>query len=132
MMPGMIEGTSPGASLLAATGLVGGYGGNDILNGLDLAVTAGEIAVIVGPNGAGKSTAMKAIFGMVRLRQGRVRFADADITGEPPERLVRRGMAYVPQERNVFRHLSVEENLAGCCSWPGRGCRRSRSAFRSR
>ena len=107
----MTGGMSGGTTLLAATGLVGGYGGNDILNGLDLAVTAGEIAVIVGPNGAGKSTAMKAIFGMVRLRQGRVRFADADITGEPPERLVRRGMAYVPQERNVFRHLSVEENL---------------------
>ncbi len=53
-----------GATLLAATGLVGGYGGNDILNGIDLAVTAGEIAVIVGPNGAGKSTAMKAIFGI--------------------------------------------------------------------
>ena len=98
-------------TLLRAEGLVGGYGGNDILNGVDLSVAGHEIAVIVGPNGAGKSTAMKAIFGLLKLRLGRVRLDDEDITDEPPDRLVRRGMAYVPQERNVFPNLTVNENL---------------------
>jgi branched-chain amino acid transport system ATP-binding protein len=98
-------------TLLRAEGLVGGYGGNDILNGVDLSVAGHEIAVIVGPNGAGKSTAMKAIFGLLKLRLGRVRLDDDDITDEPPDRLVRRGMAYVPQERNVFPNLTVHENL---------------------
>jgi branched-chain amino acid transport system ATP-binding protein len=98
-------------TLLRAEGLVGGYGGNDILNGVDLSVAGHEIAVVVGPNGAGKSTAMKAIFGLIKLRLGRVRLDDDDITGEPPERLARRGLAYVPQERNVFPSLTVQENL---------------------
>ena len=98
-------------TLLRAEGLVGGYGGNDILNGVDLSVAGHEIAVIVGPNGAGKSTAMKAIFGLLKLRLGRIRLDDDDITDEPPDRLVRRGMAYVPQERNVFPNLTVQENL---------------------
>ena len=98
-------------TLLRAEGLVGGYGGNDILNGVDLSVAGHEIAVIVGPNGAGKSTAMKAIFGLLKLRLGRVRLDEDDITGDPPETLVRRGIAYVPQERNVFPNLTVQENL---------------------
>jgi branched-chain amino acid transport system ATP-binding protein len=97
--------------LLEATGLYGGYGGLDILNGVDLAVDSGEIAVIVGPNGAGKSTAMKAVFGLLRVRQGQVTFDGADITNTPPERLVPLGMSYVPQESNVFPNLSVHENL---------------------
>ena len=112
-------------TLLRAEGLVGGYGGNDILNGVDLSVAGHEIAVIVGPNGAGKSTAMKAIFGLLKLRLGRVRLDDDDITDEPPDRLVRRGMAYVPQERNVFRSLSVRENLEmGAFVKPGNIARR--------
>ena len=84
----------------------------DILQGVDLAVDAGEIVVIVGPNGAGKSTAMKALFGLIPLKAGKVVYDGDDITGEAPERLVGRGIAYVPQERNVFRSMSVEENLA--------------------
>jgi len=98
-------------TLLSATGLVGGYGGADILHDVDIAVDADEVVVIVGPNGAGKSTAMKAVFGLVRVRKGTVIFAGQDITNAPPERLVRIGMAYVPQERNVFPNLSVQENL---------------------
>lgn len=98
-------------TLLLASGLVGGYGGMDILQGLDLYVEANEIAVIVGPNGAGKSTAMKAIAGLIPLREGTVLFDGEDITDEAPERMVRRGIAYVPQERNVFPNLSVHENL---------------------
>jgi branched-chain amino acid transport system ATP-binding protein len=98
-------------TLLAVEQAVGGYGDADILNGVDLTVAAGEIAVIIGPNGAGKSTAMKAIAGLVRLRGGTVRFAGTAITNQAPEAIARRGLAYVPQERNVFPSLSVEENL---------------------
>lgn len=98
-------------SLLAVEQAVGGYGDSDILNGVDLAVDAGEIAVIIGPNGAGKSTAMKAIAGLVRVRGGAIRFDGAAIANQAPERIVRRGLSYVPQERNVFPTLSVAENL---------------------
>ena len=98
-------------ALLEAKGLVGGYGGMDILNGVDLAVEAEEIVVIIGANGAGKSTAMKALFGLINLRAGRVTLDGADITGAAPNALVGHGMGYVPQERNVFRTMTVRENL---------------------
>jgi branched-chain amino acid transport system ATP-binding protein len=105
--------TAPGQRpLLQATGLLGGYGGMDILQGVDLAVDAGEVVVVVGPNGAGKSTAMKALIGLIPLKAGKVAYDGVDITGEAPEHLVGRGIAYVPQERNVFRSMSVEDNLA--------------------
>ncbi|MYF09354.1 MAG: ABC transporter ATP-binding protein [Rhodospirillaceae bacterium] len=100
----------PGDMLLAE-GMTGGYGGADILKGVDLAVAAGEIVAIIGPNGAGKSTAMKAVFGLVRLREGEVRFRGEDIGSCQPDELVRRGMAYVPQERSIFPSLTVHENL---------------------
>ena len=100
------------APLLQATGLVGGYGGMDILQGVDLSLEAHEVAVIIGPNGAGKSTAMKALIGLIPLKSGKVVYAGEEITGQAPERLVARGIAYVPQERNVFRTMTVEENLA--------------------
>ena len=98
-------------SLLRVETLVAGYGAVDILNGINLSVEPGKIAVIVGPNGAGKSTAMKAIFGLAQIRSGRVLFADDDVTRLEADLLVGRGIAYVPQERNVFRSLSVRENL---------------------
>ncbi len=98
-------------SLLEARGLRGGYGDTDILRGVDLVVGPGEIVVVIGPNGAGKSTALRALFGLVRLRAGAVRFDGHDITHRPPESRVRLGLAYVPQERNVFPSLTVEENL---------------------
>ena len=98
-------------SLLEARAVYGGYGGADILNGVDLVIDQGQIVVIIGPNGAGKSTAMKAIFGLVRVRAGTVRFAGEDITGARPDQLVPKGMSYVPQERNVFPSLTVQENL---------------------
>ena len=97
--------------MLAAEGLVGGYGGADILKGVSVRLDAGEIVVIVGPNGAGKSTVMKAVFGLVSLREGTVTFDGAEISKLPTEQRVRRGLAYVPQERNVFVSLSVHENL---------------------
>jgi branched-chain amino acid transport system ATP-binding protein len=81
------------------------------LNGVSLAVDADEIGVIVGPNGAGKSTMLKAVFGLLRVSDGSVAFAGRPITNLPPERLVRSGLSYVPQEFNVFPTLSVDENL---------------------
>ena len=91
--------------------MTGGYGGADILHSCTIGVETGEIAVIVGPNGAGKSTAMKAVFGMLPLRQGRVTLNGTDITGMSPQDRVKQGMAFVPQTRNVFTSMTVEENL---------------------
>jgi branched-chain amino acid transport system ATP-binding protein len=91
--------------------MTGGYGGADILHGCTIAVEKGEIAVIVGPNGAGKSTAMKAVFGMLPLREGHVRLAGEDITKLTPQARVAKGMAFVPQTSNIFTSMTVEENL---------------------
>jgi branched-chain amino acid transport system ATP-binding protein len=98
-------------SILLGENMVGGYGGADILQGCTVAVDAGEIAVIVGPNGAGKSTAMKAVFGMLNLREGRVVLDGKDITALTPQARVKEGMAFVPQTNNVFSGMTVEENL---------------------
>jgi branched-chain amino acid transport system ATP-binding protein len=91
--------------------MTGGYGAADILQGCTIAVEKGQIAVIVGPNGAGKSTAMKAVFGMLKLRQGRVRLGGEDITALSPQDRVAKGMAFVPQTQNIFTSMTVEENL---------------------
>jgi branched-chain amino acid transport system ATP-binding protein len=99
-------------ALLEVRGVVGGYGEADILHGVDLDGDAGEIVTIVGPNGAGKSTLMKAVAGLVRVRAGAIVFAGEAITNAPAETMILRGLAYVPQERNVFPSLTVEENLA--------------------
>ena len=96
---------------LVGTAMTGGYGGADILKGCTIAVESGEIAVIVGPNGAGKSTAMKAMFGMLDLRAGTVLLNGDDIFDLPPQQRVRRGMGFVPQTKNVFTSMTVEENL---------------------
>ena len=91
--------------------MAGGYGGADILSGCSIEVDRGEISVIVGPNGAGKSTAMRAIFGMINLREGSVLLNGEDITGLAPQARVAQGMAFVPQGNNVFASLTVDENL---------------------
>ena len=98
-------------SFLAGEGMTGGYGGADIIRGCTIEAEQGEVAVIVGPNGAGKSTAMKAIFGMVMLREGAIRLDGEDITRLSPQQRVRKGMGFVPQERNVFTTMTVQENL---------------------
>lgn len=98
-------------SYLIGESMTGGYGAADILNDCTLAVEKGEIAVIVGPNGAGKSTAMKAVFGMVNLRQGRVMLDGVDITALSPQERVQKGMGFVPQTQNVFTGMTVQENL---------------------
>ena len=92
--------------------MTGGYGqGPDILHSCTIAVERGEIAVIVGPNGAGKSTAMKAVFGMLRLREGRVRLDGDDISHLSPQDRVAKGMGFVPQTNNIFTSMTVQENL---------------------
>lgn len=97
---------------LIGENMTGGYGsGADILHGCTLSVEKGEIAVIVGPNGAGKSTAMKAVFGMLNLREGSVRLDGRDITALTPQERVVAGMGFVPQTHNIFTSMTVEENL---------------------
>ncbi|MFW2467264.1 MAG: ABC transporter ATP-binding protein, partial [Candidatus Puniceispirillaceae bacterium] len=91
--------------------MTGGYGSVDILHSCTVGVERGEIAVVVGPNGAGKSTAMKAMFGMLALRGGRVIMKGEDITALKPQERVLRGMGFVPQTQNVFPSMTVEENL---------------------
>ena len=99
-------------SALLGQDMTGGYGtGADILHSCTIGVEPGEIAVIVSPNGAGKSTAMKAVFGMLNLREGHVTMNGKDITALSPQARVREGMAFVPQTGNVFTSMSVEENL---------------------
>jgi len=97
---------------LIGDAMTGGYGtGADILHDCTVSVDRGEIAVIVGPNGAGKSTAMKAVFGMLKLRSGTVRLDGEDITALTPQARVAKGMAFVPQTNNIFTSMTVEENL---------------------
>ena len=98
-------------ALLDMNGIHGGYGGANILNGVSIAIEAHEIGVIVGPNGAGKSTTLKALFGLLKVSEGSVVFDGRTITNLPPERLVREGLSFVPQEFNVFPTMSVQENL---------------------
>ena len=98
--------------LLSVADIVAGYGAADeILKGVHLAVEAGEIVSIIGPNGAGKSTLLKVIAGILRPKRGAVQFAGMAIHGLRPREVSARGIAFVPQEANVFPTLSVNENL---------------------
>ena len=83
----------------------------DVVRGISLRVSPGEMIAIVGPNGAGKSTLIKAICGLVPIRAGRVSLGGVDITGAAPHNVIRHGVGYVPQRDNVFPRLTVEENL---------------------
>ena len=91
--------------------LQSGYGQMQILHGVDMALEAGEIGVIVGPNGAGKSTLLKAAFGLLNVYSGVIQLDSQDITGVPAEAMVRHKVAFVPQEYNVFPTLTVQENI---------------------
>ena len=98
-------------TVLEASELVSGYGEVEILHGVSLRLGEGEIVAIIGPNGAGKSTFMKAVFGLLKVKSGTVHLAGEDVTGAGPERIVRKGMGYVPQSENVFPSLTIQENL---------------------
>jgi branched-chain amino acid transport system ATP-binding protein len=98
-------------ALLDVQDIHAGYGKIEILKGVSLQVEAGQVVSIIGPNGAGKSTVFKTLFGLLPARQGRVRFAGEDVTNRLPAELLRRGITYVPQGRNVFPLMTVDENL---------------------
>ena len=91
--------------------MTGGYGGPDIITSCTINVNRGEIVAILGPNGAGKSTAMKAMLGLLNLKSGKISIDGKDISNLSPQDRVKEGIAFVPQTRNVFAGLSVEENL---------------------
>jgi branched-chain amino acid transport system ATP-binding protein len=97
--------------VLRIEGLDVAYGGLNALSGLSLGVQAGQFVAIVGPNGAGKTTLFKAVSGIVRPRAGRILFEDADLLAMPPAERAHLGIAHVPEGRQVFRTLSVMENL---------------------
>ena len=91
--------------------MTGGYGGVDIINSCTINVDRGEIVAILGPNGAGKSTAMKAMLGLLNLKSGKISINGKDISKLTPQDRVKEGISFVPQNRNVFTGLSVQENL---------------------
>jgi branched-chain amino acid transport system ATP-binding protein len=98
-------------SLVSIKDVVGGYGGAPILNGVSIEIDQSDIGVIVGPNGAGKSTTLKAVFGLLKVTSGSIIFAGEEIANALPDKLVPKGLSFVPQEKNVFTSMSVEENL---------------------
>ena len=97
--------------ILQMHGLRAGYGDADILTDLNIDVGEREIVGIIGPNGAGKSTAMKAFFGLLKIRSGAVSMQGRDLTGWAPNRIVQAGISYVPQVDNIFGEMTVQENL---------------------
>jgi ABC-type branched-subunit amino acid transport system ATPase component len=99
------------APALAAEGVTSGYGEVPVVRDISIQVGPDEIVTIIGPNGAGKSTLLKALFGFLPAWEGRVVLGGEDVTGLPPERLVRRGIGFVPQTDNVFPSLTIRENL---------------------
>ncbi len=105
--------------MLEASGLEAGYLGENVVEGVDLRVAAGEAVAVIGSNGAGKTTLFRAICGMLPVSAGRVRFDGRDITGLPAHRVSRAGLAYVPAERHLFPGMSVRENLL-LGAYPGR------------
>jgi branched-chain amino acid transport system ATP-binding protein len=98
-------------TLLEVGGLHAGYAGGDILQGVSFTITSGEVVAIIGRNGVGKTTLMKTLIGLLRTRIGSIRFRGREISQIAPEDRARLGLGYVPQGKQIFRDLSVEENL---------------------
>ena len=98
-------------ALIELKHVVAGYGGAPILNGVNMAIEQSDIGVIVGPNGAGKSTTLKAIFGLLKVSGGTIEFGGENVANSLPDKLVPKGLSFVPQEKNVFTSMTVEENL---------------------
>jgi ABC-type branched-subunit amino acid transport system ATPase component len=103
--------SSADGALLDVSGVVAGYGAADVLHDVSLRVGRDELVAIVGPNGAGKSTLVKVVAGLLPPKRGSITFDGHPVVGQPPEALVRMGMAYLPQLDNVFRTMTVQENL---------------------
>jgi branched-chain amino acid transport system ATP-binding protein len=97
--------------ILELDGVVGGYGAMTILNGTTFKVPRAAITTVIGPNGAGKSTVFKAIFGLLKVREGHIRLDGTEITNWNQRKLLEAGICYVPQGRNIFPELSVRHNI---------------------
>jgi branched-chain amino acid transport system ATP-binding protein len=98
-------------TLLTLKGIVAGYGGGDVLQGVDLEVEPGSVACIVGPNGAGKSTVLRAVSGLLRPRLGEIRLAGERVDGRPAAEILRMGVSQVPQSNGLFPNITVKENV---------------------
>jgi branched-chain amino acid transport system ATP-binding protein len=107
--------------MLSLRGVRAGYGGGQVLHGIDLDVPAGTVTAIVGPNGAGKTTLVHTIAGLVPLTGGTIRLAETNLSGRSPHRVAQAGVGLVPQGRRVFASLTVAEHFA--LARPGRGRR---------
>ena len=101
----------PEIPYLTFEGVIAGYGGGDVLKGVDLEVPAGGITCIVGPNGSGKSTLLKALSGLVKPRQGAIHFKGVNLVGRSPREILRLGIVQVPQNHSLFREMTVQQNV---------------------
>lgn len=106
-----VEGQERSGAVLEVDSLAAGYGKGPVISEVSLNLRRGEIVALVGPNGAGKSTLLKAIIGMIPVMSGKVRLEGSDVTNLRSELLIRKGVGYVPQRRDVFDNLTVAENL---------------------
>jgi len=97
--------------MLTLEGVVAGYGESQVLNGISFGVGAAQVVTLLGRNGMGKTTTVRAIMGLIRPSAGHIRFDGQDITGDPSYRIAQRGIGLVPEGRQIFPTLSVEENL---------------------
>jgi len=97
--------------MLTLEGVVAGYGESQVLNGIGFGVGAAQVVTLLGRNGMGKTTTVRAIMGLIRPSAGHIRFDGQDITGDPSYRIAQRGIGLVPEGRQIFPTLSVEENL---------------------
>ena len=97
--------------MLTLEAVVAGYGESQVLNGIGFGVGAAQVVTLLGRNGMGKTTTVRAIMGLIRPSAGHIRFDGQDITGDPPYRIAQRGIGLVPEGRQIFPTLSVEENL---------------------
>ena len=97
--------------LLSLSDVIAGYGAGDILKGVSLKVAQGQVTCLIGPNGAGKSTVLKCVSGLLRPRAGAVLFDGRDVTGSSPRAKLGFGLVHVPQDRSLFPHMTVWDNL---------------------
>ena len=102
----------PTEALLDVRSITAGYGSTPILRGIDLAIQPGEIVAVIGRNGVGKSTMMRSLIGQLRIWDGSIKLKGQEISPLPPERRAQRGIGYIPQGREVFPRMTVEENLS--------------------
>lgn len=97
--------------MLEIENLVTGYGKIEILHGINMKISDGEMTVVIGPNGAGKSTIFRAIFGIIKVWDGKIRYNGEDISNIGTQTLLKKGISYVPQGRNIFSLMTIQENL---------------------